>query len=284
MGKLYKEFSSEKKQAFDQLKTKLWFQGSRPEVQLDIAKLPDSFTGFLEDLAGRPDQIGELKVNSLEGISRGNFAVIPKFNVVNEKNGEKKEYTYEYVSWRQGPNSGSKGIIFVEDKKGKITDFIVMRGDKFATGQPEWDLVGGFPRVEEEGVKSSFEIFAREAKEELGLSDIKLKRVIELGKVKPDAGMTNNNPNLFAAVIDGSEAKKSREGEGKNLDAFELSNGPVILPIEKLKELISRNEDGYFLSTVSRLADKGVIDIGVKKDAKGMLSFLSFRRDNAKAA
>ncbi len=246
--------------------TKPWFQDTDPRLQLELATLPqegkENHDGFLRDMANRPDEIGGVTVKKLDSLARGNFALIPKFGVKNSKG---DEFTYEYVSWRYGPESGAKGIVFVEDAEKKLSHFIVLRGDKFATGGPAWDSVGGFADLNtgDSAGKQVTTMLGRietEIKEELGAPEIKIKEVYDLGNILPDAGMTNNNPDLFAAIIDGSEAKKvSTDIHADNPDAFELRAGGVVIPIGQLPEVVKMNNDAFFLSAVSRSLAHGVI-------------------------
>lgn len=71
--------------------------------------------------------------------------------------------------------------------------------------------------------------------------------------------MTNNNPGLFAAIIDAEEARKISDTP-LNLDRFELKAGALIVPIGQLAEVIMNNQDGFFLSAVARSAAYGIID------------------------
>ncbi|MDO8621579.1 MAG: hypothetical protein Q7R31_04870 [Candidatus Levybacteria bacterium] len=244
----------------ESLMTRPWFQRTSKELQLELAQLPqqgrENHDGFLADLAGRPDKMGGIEVLELAKLPRGNFALIPTFKVKNEKG---DEYTYEYVSWRYGPNSGAKGIVFIENG-GKISHFVVLRGEKFATGQKESDSVGGFIDLNVDGIKTVLQRIDREIKEELGVSDLKIKAVYDLGEVLPDAGMTNNKPRIFAAVINADEAQRV-SGSPLNLDKYELRAGVVIIPISQLGKTTTINNDSFFLSAVARSAAYGIIDV-----------------------
>ena len=257
-------FTPERKLIVEALMERAWFQRTSPELQLELAKLADknaempegNHDGFLADLAGRPDVINDLEVIKLEKLPRGNFALIPTFKV---KNKAGNEYPYEYISWRHGPNSGAKGLAFVKNH-GAITHLIVLRGGKFATGKSEFDTIGGFinPEDTQEITAAIKKTAYRELTEELGLPDLKVEKIFDLGKIRVDAGMTNNNPSLFAAIIDGEEAKKISPTP-LNPDKFELKAGVLIVPIGQLPELMKTNQDGLFLSTVAKSAAYGII-------------------------
>lgn len=263
LDKLHDTLTPQRRKIVDQLKSRPWFQDTKPELQVTLATLPqegkENHDGFLADMAARPDKLGGVKVTGLADLARGNFALIPKFDVENEK-GDK--FTYEYVSWRYGPESGAKGLVLVKGDDGEISHFVVLRGDKFATAKKESDSVGGFADLNVDGVTSMLGRIQTEVKEELGVPDLKVdsKDIYDLGMMLPDAGMTNNRPHLFAAVIDGKEAKKIPEGlDTKNPDAYELKAGALVIPIGQLPEVIKMNNDAFFLSSVSRALAHGVI-------------------------
>lgn len=215
-------------------------------------------------MAGRPDKIGGVEVIELLKLPRGNFALLPMFKVRNETG---TEYTYEYVSWRYGPESGAKGLVFVEND-GQISHFIVLRGDKFATGKRESDSVGGFMDLNVDGVTNGLQRIKKELTEELGVPDLKVNKVYDLGEVVPDAGMTNNKPRLFVTVIDANQAQRI-SNQPLNPDEYELKAGTVIIPISQLPEIIATNNDVFFLSAVSRAAAKGIIPFEqLKKPSK----------------
>lgn len=261
-----KDWTPDRRAIVDTLKGRRWFQQTAPELQLRLSTLPqtgkENHNGFLKDLAARPEEMGGIKVQRLEDLAAGNFALIPKFAVENDK-GDK--FTYEYVSWRYGPESGAKGIVFVKGKDSKYTHFILLKGDKFATGKKEWDSVGGFADLKtgdpaDKQVHTMLDRVNTEIKEEIGIEDIKIANVYDLGKLIPDAGMSNNQPNLFAAEIDGSEAKKIQAGKtAPNPDVYELKAGAIVIPMEQLPEIIKNNNDAFFLAAISRSLSYGLI-------------------------
>lgn len=251
--------SSERQAIFEELKQRPWFRNTIMELQVELATLPAepkcNFDGFLRDLASRPDKISNVNVISLERIARGNFAIVPIFNVQNDKG---DRYTYEYVSWRYGPQSGVKGLVLIETD-GKPTHFVVLRGEKFATGRTETDSVGGFIDLNVDGVLKAVDRVKREIQEELGLPEVKLIRdPVDLGKLAIDPGMTNNRPGMFLASIDASEAA-NLQGRPLNPDPYELAGSAVIYPIAQLKDVVLKNEDSFFLSCVARAWASGAI-------------------------
>jgi hypothetical protein len=251
--------SAERRDIFEQLKQRPWFRNTSLDLQIELAGLPAeakcNFDGFLRDLANRPDRISNVNVISLERLARGNFAIVPIFNVQNDKG---DRFTYEYVSWRYGPQSGVKGLVLIETG-GVPTHFVVLRGEKFATGKIEADSVGGFIDLNVDGVLKAVDRVKKEIQEELGLPDVKLIRdPVELGKLAVDPGMTNNRPGLFLASIDASDAEKLQRNP-INPDPYELAGAAIVYPISQLKEVVLRNEDSFFLSCVARAWASGAI-------------------------
>lgn len=260
MDALLARTTPERRAIFESLQEKKWFANTAPELQKKLLTLPDkgreNHDGFLKNLAERPEEISNIKVERMIDLPRGSFALVPKFEVSRLDNPTMR-YTYEYVSWRTGPLSGAKGVVFVE-KDGKTTHFIALRGEKFAAGKRVWDTVGGFIDLNTDGVTSLDERTKHEIQEELGLDKLQIRRVENLGRVATDSGMTNNEPGIFAAFIKDTDMAKI-SSEPVNPDVYELKSGAVILPMEQLPKIVMENNDGYFLSTIARSWAKGII-------------------------
>lgn len=250
----------ERKKIFEKLQEKEWFQKSDPLIQKQLLALPDrgreNHDGFLKDLAARKEEIANIKVERMVDLPRGSYALVPKFEVSRIDNPSLR-YTYEYVSWRTGPLSGAKGVVFVE-KEGQTTHFIVLRGEKFAPAKKTFDAIGGFIDKGFDGVTSLNERTVREIQQELGVPKLDVSRVVNLGNVLPDAGMTNNEPSLFAAFISDKDLGKI-SSTPVNPDVHELKSGAVIFPMADLPKIVMNNNDGYFLSTIARAWAKGII-------------------------
>lgn len=253
----------EREQVLAQLSARPWFKATKPSLQKRLIELPwEEFRGFLTDLAARPDELGGVRVVNLAELlipdTSPTFGIFVAFQVQVIKD-PKLVYWYQYFSWRQGPESGSKGVVLVR-RGDRITHIIVMRGDSFAVGKPTYDGIGGFAEPSESGATGMLNRFQKEICEEVGAPQIRLERVIPLGRMHPDRGMTNNHPHLFAAVISGDEAEKLREGEAANPDLWEMRSGPIVVPVEELwgpQGFVIRNDDGYFGTCVARLMALG---------------------------
>lgn len=249
--------SQTRTEILERLEEKPWFQASRMLIQNTLLSLPDTYLGYLEDLADRPDgMVGDLEVQWINHVFPINFGISTVFAV---KSTEGKPYEYEYFSWGRGPVSGAKGIVRILDERGDVTHLAILRGAKFATGREEFDIPGGFREGVETDPSVVLEGFAKELQEELGLK--KPPSILEthqLGRLLIDAGMTNNWPYIFCADIPASELTKI--GEVENPDEWELSDiGPYVVPINQVGQLIERNDDSYFLSVVSRMLYRGLL-------------------------
>ena len=261
-GKLLAKMTVERREIAETLFIRKWFLETDVKLQKELLAMPESWNRFLADIASRSELVGGITVLSLAKLARGNFTAIPVFNVLNPEKGNK--YTYEYVSWRFGPNPGSKGVVLVESG-GKITHVIVLKGPKFASGIKEvYDTPGGFIEYGEDGKTKMEEGIKREVREELGVKELRVGKVYDLGRFLPDTGMTNNNPHLFAAVISEAEAKKIKN-QVDNLDPYELRAQLLVLPMSSLRDVVIETEDAYFLAVVAKLDALGVIDLRAKK-------------------
>lgn len=260
MDMLLRNVTPERRAIADKLQEKEWFKKTDPEIQKQLLSLPqkgrENHDGFLEDLANRPDTVANVKVERMIDLPHGSFVLVPKFEVSRVDN-PSMHYTYEYASWRGGPISGTKGVVFVEDK-GETTHFIVLKGEKFATGKSEFDTIGGLYEKGADGVTSINDRIQTEFKQELGRDDITIQKIDRLGAVHPDAGLTNEAPELFTATISAEDAKKLTR-HPVNGDVTELKTEAVIFPMSQLSDVVMTNSDGMFLSTIARAWAKGTI-------------------------
>lgn len=250
-----------RRQSIEQeLTVRPWFLASSEAVQEQLLGLGEDCNGFLFDLARRPTIGGGVRLVELAQVlipeSRPIFGIFSNFKVERLDNGT--IYHYQYFSWKQGPESGARGIGLVKVGN-EITHLVCLRGYSFAVGGETYDCPGGFASPTEEGIAGMFQRFKAELGEELGLPDIRFLEVIGLGPMYVDRGLTNNRPELFAAVIDGNEASKIKVGERVNPDVFEIASGPVVIPVAQLAEFVAINHDSYFQNCVLRLIMKDVL-------------------------
>jgi hypothetical protein len=228
-----------------------WFTESDPAIQLEVLTLPKDFEGYVEDLSNRPDEIGELDIIRLTKVVRGNFLITSVFAV--RSNLTNQEFSYEYVSWKTGGYTGMRGIIFLENE-GEITHFIVGRKFKFASSEQVYESIGGlFFKIEDHKGFNLAKKIEDEICFHLGLKEIIFSRAVDLGRVFPDLGMTNNSSTVFAAVINITniplEISKDDFLTSHKLVNFETK----LVHIDEFPEYIKKIDDSYFLATAARI-------------------------------
>ena len=248
---LLETLSPARRELADKLLALPWFADSAPEIQQEVLSLPPDFQGYVEDLSNRPDEIGELNVVRLEKVCRGNFLITSVFAVRSNVNNQ--EFTYEYVSWKTGNYNGMRGIIFLETGD-KITHFLVANKFKFSTTQEETESLGGlFFKVENNQAFNLPKKIEDEIRFHLGIQEIKFSRTIDLGRVYPDLGMTNNSSTIFAAVINidmiPQEIVKDDFRTSHKLVNFETK----IVHISEFPDYVKKINDNYFLAAAARL-------------------------------
>ncbi len=250
------------------LTSKKWFNDSADEIKDEIKALainPSTF-GYVEDLSSHDDKIGGdtlLKLIKIEHAPT-EFGIygIGTWFVVENSDGDKR--SEGYYSWGWGPKSGAKLLVLVR-RKGEITHFAFQREGKFPTGSVEYNLAGGFPKLNE----SVLNFILRSLKKDLGLDvrdgNITLNEIISLGRMAPDSGMTNNHPNLYAVIVDFGDNIYPEIQAGNKL---EESEGIVLWPIDEVSEIVSKCDDSYFLSAMSRLTLSGIYTINFSTNNK----------------
>lgn len=242
------------------LRSRQWFKKTKKSLKkelIELAKNPSTY-GFIEDLANRPDVIGNtkhLKLLKLEHAPKkyGIYGIAAWFLVETKKGTKRVEGLY---SWAMGPKSGAKLLVLIRHK-GKITHLALMKNEKFPVGARMYDLAGGFPKLNE----SVYEMISRQLKEELGIdgsNSMNVGEIIGLGRIAPDAGMTNNCPFIYAVIIDLADKIFPPLNIGEN---YETKEGLVLWPVEKLSELVNKVDDAYFLSALTRINLGGVGNI-----------------------
>lgn len=249
-------------QILNKLKSHEWYKNTNKHVQkklLDLVKIART-SGFVEDLANRPEVMGSIKQNKIVKIEYspdkfGIYGVAIWFEV---QNPEGEKHIEGYYSWAMGVKSGAKLLVLIRYKD-RITHLAMTKEEKFPMGSLVYNLAGGFPHVNE----SVFDLFHRKIEDDLGIDvkkgSVKLGEIIGLGRVMPDSGMTNNHPFLYALVLD------LEENIFPPIKIGEIYESPldrlVLWPIERLQELVNKIDDSYFLSALARLTLSGVSDI-----------------------
>ena len=235
------------------LASKTWYKNSSSEIKNKIKTLsisPSTF-GYVEDLSMREDAIDTDKVISLKKIEHadpefGIYGIASWFEIENSKKERRME---GYYSWGWGPRSGAKMLVLVRRKK-EITHLAFRRTRKFPTGALEYDLVGGFPKLNE----SLLDLIIRSIQTELELNiktgEAEIGEIISLGRIMSDAGITNNHPNLYAILLDISNGDLPKVKKG---ESFEENEGVVLWPVNRIPEIVNKCDDSYFLAAMARL-------------------------------
>lgn len=249
---------------FAEIVKRSWWKATAPSIQQRIRALPKYCKGFLEDLATRPETGGGVRIINLDALlipDTGKiFGIFVVFRV-QRLDDPATVYWYQYFSWAQGPASGSKGVLLVR-RGTHVSHLITLRGFKFAPGVEVTEGFGGFGEPNERDVNAALRSFERELQEEIGVPQIRLVDVIPLGRIRVDAGMTNNYPSLFAGVISVEEMQRLPGGEVTNSDAHELRGRIVITPVEALwgvSGFAMTNDDGLTLACLMRCIALGII-------------------------
>lgn len=228
-----------------------WFKNTSLDIQAELLGLSPDYDGFLEDIAARPDEIGELDVLNLKKIDYGHFLILPVFEVRSTLTNQ--IFTYEYVSWKTGSHPGAKGIIFLETE-GEITHFLVSKSHSFSTGTEKFEAIGGlYLRFFENKLENLPKKIEQEICFHLGVDKLNFKKIVDLGLAHPDLGMTNNTSKLFAATIDISDLPNLTTKED-----FRATHKPTgfelkIIHISELSTYLNIIDDNYFLSAIARI-------------------------------
>ncbi|OGY78544.1 MAG: hypothetical protein A3B74_04240 [Candidatus Kerfeldbacteria bacterium RIFCSPHIGHO2_02_FULL_42_14] len=234
-----------------------WFKKSSPVIQaqlLGLFELRDAndCIGFLQHLAHRPTIIGGVSIEEMTylGIPAERvYGIFVQFGV--KRLDDDFRFRYQFFSWRQGPYSGSKGLVLVRSE-GETTHLILSVANSFAAGQSLYDLPGGF-FFSPQDFSKKISGFLRETSEEIGLGPEDVEEVIDIGPIHVDPGLTNNMPTLYLALIKEPAAAKIKVGQVVNPDIREMKSYPVIIPASDLwgpEGHVLKNTNGMFARCV----------------------------------
>lgn len=249
------------------LKEKPWFKNTEREIQNRLLGLPgaddpnNNGNGFLAHLAWRPEIGGGVQIVAMSTllIPAGRiYGIFSQFKVRKTDN-TGLDFFYQYFSWRQGPSSGSKGVIIVRDRDGDISHIVIPRIFSFGVGAEVFDTVGGFA-FDEVGIVGLVQRFLTEAQEEIGIDPKHVKRIIPLGLLHLDPGMGPNCPDIFAAEIGEEALATIKAGQYVNPDPYEMKSVPIVLKSESLwgpNGHVMTNTNAYFSACLLRLLALG---------------------------
>lgn len=246
------EMTKEREAAMMALWEKKWFTDSLPVIQATLMTLPEKWNPFLFNLATRADVIGGITVKEIKAFATdpGNFGALITFKTIDAT---EKEGSYMFFGWRAGPISGSKGMVLVADDAGRITHFVQVRAEKFAGGGLILDdQPGGFGEPGEAVLAT----FIREMKEEID-PKIVIKDIVPLGNFHPDAGMTDNYPAIFYAVVQMDVSNE--EKNSAHTDGPEVLSKYTVRPIDEIKDFIVNTSDGISLAIYAKMVASGMV-------------------------
>ena len=242
------------------LSDKKWFKQTDFELKKELLTLPDDWAGYLSDLSKRKDEIGGLEVMKMISIQRGDFVALTRFKVRVMATNEVIDYG-EYETSKYGSNPGFRGILLLEIA-GELKYFILKKSEKFAVGSLVYDSLGGMIKFENGELVNMPKRIEDEIKRQLGLSELEIKRFIDLGQMHTDVGRSSNHISLFAAVIDANKAKNIKDLEDKLFTKTKrVSFKVVVEPIDKLSQYINKVDDSFFLACVARLISQNIIKL-----------------------
>ncbi len=234
------------------LETKSWYRNSSVGIKMKLKKLSKDFSsfGYVEDLAGRDEKINGHKSISIKKIEYANspgaiYGIATWFEMEDENGNRERNGFY---SWGAGPKSGAKIILLIKNN-GKITHLGLLREPKFALGQIEYSLPGGFSKINEGLLDLIIRSLKNKMKIDILEGEVDVGEIISLGRLNSDGGMTNNKPNLYAITVD----FKNKYSKIKPGETVEEEKGVVIWPLEKVADLVSRCDDSFTLTAIARL-------------------------------
>ncbi len=245
------------------LSKKAWFQATDPSIQKELAMLPakgkENYDGFLESIIRRKEEIGGVRTLRLLKLSRAHYTLCPMFEVQKIQTGE--IYTYDFAAYRHGVPAGFKGLVFIRpDKKSEPTHMILLSGEKFATGEKGYELLGGLPEVDLNERQEVVKGVMREIREETGVKNLEIDEVKLLGTLVVDPGHTSHETNLFAAYISSSEALHISKN-AKNIDDYELDSQVHIVPLSRVKNIVRKTNNSLLLAAFSKALSTGLIPV-----------------------
>lgn len=254
-------FKYKREEALAKIKAKNWFINSNSEIKEGIEQIPNDFQGFMNELADRPDENEFYKINKMTDIYWGVRYAVPVFEVTSKKDGG--DYVNSYMSWRKGNYLSLKGLLLIATQ-GKISHFLVKKSFRFAPDLEMYEAIGGiYPLEEIEDNSKAYEVYLQqELSEKLRIPKIKISKMIDLGKVYPDASMTDEVAKLFTAQIEVEDINSITSYiEGKTYIDHRYDYSFEVFPIEKLFKFLAETNDSFLLAIFGRLQALNVIKL-----------------------
>lgn len=254
-------FKYDRAKALAKIKEYQWFANSDERIKEAIELIPEDFQGFMNELAERADENEFYKINKMTDIYWGVRYAVPVFDVTSKKDGG--DYVNSYMSWRKGNYLSLKGLILISTY-GQATHFLVKKSFRFAPNIEMYEAIGGiYPLDGVEDSSKAYEVYLqRELSEKLRVPNIRVSKMIDLGRVYPDASMTDEVAKLYAAQIEVEDISSiTKFIEGKTYIDHRYDYGFEVFPIEKLFKFLAETHDSFLLAIFGRLQALNVIKL-----------------------
>lgn len=254
-------YKYDKKTALKKIKAHQWYIQSEDKIKSAIENLPDDFSGFLNELADRLDENEFYMINKMTDIYWGVRYAVPVFEVVSKKDGG--SYVNSYMSWRKGNYLSLKGLLLIA-VHGQITHFLVKKSFRFAPNVEIYEAIGGIEPLEDvEDDNRSYEIYLQqELSDKLRIPEIKISKMIDLGKVYPNASLTDEVSKLFSAQIEVENIASIVDYiQNKTYIDKRYDYSFEVIPIEKLFKFLAKTNDSFLLAIFGRLQALNVIKL-----------------------
>lgn len=226
-----------------------------------MLKAPDTYESFVNELAERPEQIGNIEVIKMVSIGFGNHFALPIFEVKNTDTG--KVFEYEYIGRKRGEKHSVRGLILIE-KDGELTHFLVRKSWRFAVAGEVKESIGSVYEPDDESRKDKFlykNYLESAFGEQMNIKDIKFDRFYDLGWIYPDVGMSHHKVSIFAAVIDGNKTDWTKQVPSTKINLKNYDFVYELLPKNELVEYIQKTNDSHLLAIFGRLQALNVIKL-----------------------
>ena len=148
--------------------------------------------------------------------------------------------------------------------QGQITHFLVKKSFRFAPNLMMYEPIGGIDPLENtEDESKAYEIYLQEElSQKLRIPNIRISKMIDLGRVYPDASLTDEVAKLFAAQIEVEDISRVISFiEGKTYIDKRYDYSFEVFPIEKLFGFLASANDAFLLAIFGRLQALNVIKL-----------------------
>lgn len=255
------QFKYSREEALSLIKSREWYKNSSKAIKDLIENVPEEFEGFLNDLADRKDQNEFYVIRSLRDIFWSERYALPVFDVISAKDG--LSYVNSYVSWRKGIYYSLRGLILVAEK-GEISYFIVKKSFRFAVDREVYEAIGGIhPLRNVDEDSQAYQLYLQtELGKILRIPKVTVSRTIDLGKVYPDASISDTFTKLFVTQIEVDSVNELTPFiENKSYIDKRYDYSFEVIPIEKLLRFLAETNDSFLLAIFGRLQALNVVKL-----------------------